>query len=276
MSGKTVGFDGNFYVTNSIDSKTGYTISNQPVLTQGALGPSIVSSNLTSLGSLVNLNVMGDTNLKTLNSVNLNAVNINTTNTNSISGTISNIYSDTISANSSIIPFLSSQSSTTSSLYTDTILCNTFNNTNLITKSGSMSSIFLNSATCGSIHSTSLTSNNININSAITSSLTSSNITSNIYYGYSQTITINSTNSVIVGALGYTGTLYIDCAQLSLFAIYIVYFRGGILTLLSGSPTFQNFINVSITPANTIVIKTVNASASYTIVYNLIINNISN
>jgi hypothetical protein len=283
---KTVGFNGSFYVTNSIDSATGYTINNVPIITPTSLGTNIVSSNLTSLGNLLSLQVNGITTLNTLNSQNLNAANIVTNNINVTNSTNGSLYCSNITSGSSTISAISSQSGTIGNLYSSNINSLVSNINNLSVTSSTAFSINLNNMTCGNLYtgnimaltstSSNMYSNNINSTSSTMANIYTNNITSDIYYGPNGTINLSNTPKSIVCKQGYTCTLYIDCPALSVFAVYIIYFRGNNIQMISGSSNFTSFFSITInsTPNNyTILLSTIGLNQTRVVIYNLIVNN---
>jgi len=286
---KTVGFNGSFYVTNSIDSAEGYTINNVPIITPTSIGPTIVSSNLTSLGNLLSLQVNGITTLNTLNSQILNASNIATNNINITNSTCGSLYCSNITSGSSTISSISMQSGTIGNLYSSNISSLVSSINNLSVTSNTTYSMNLNNMTCGNLYTgnimtltstaSNIYTNNISSNSSTMSNINSNNITSDIYYGKHGNMTFtSSTNppSSIVCKQGYTCTLYIDCPALSLYAVYLIYFRGGNIQMISGSPNFTSLFSVTInsTPNNyVILLNTLEINQTRIINYNMIINN---
>jgi hypothetical protein len=284
---KTVGFNGSFYVTSSIDSAEGYTINNVPIITPTSIGPTIVSSNLTSLGNLLSLQVNGITTLNTLNSQNLNAANIATNNISVTNSTCGSLYCSNITSGSSTISSISSNSGTIGSIYSSNINSLVSSINNLSVTSSTTYSMNLNNMTCGNLYtgnimtltstSSNMYTNNINSNTSTASNMYTNNITSDIYYGKSSTQIIPSANPYEIPCKqGYTCTLYIDCPVLKIFAVYIIYFRSSFIQMIAGSSNFSSVFSVTLnsTPNNyKIIISTLGLNQSQTILYNLIVNN---
>lgn len=293
MATKTVGFNGSFYATTSIDSGTNYTVTNNIVLGLTSLGPTVISSNLTSVGTLLGLTVAGPTNLGTLNAINTTTTNINSNNGNIANCTIPSLYTTNINSNSMNIGYSSITTGTISSIYTDVIRARTSNSVNLFSNNGTMSSIYVSSGTIsslellsGSISTLELSSGtisslyvesqmceNLEATSGTVSSMYTDNITSPIYYGDSSTEDVSTAGITINGAINYIATLYVDCPLSSAYAVYIIYFRTKTLTPIASSTNFTTLFTISINNSYEILI--VSKLSTRNITYNLVINNTS-
>jgi hypothetical protein len=283
MTSKTVGFNGSFYATNSIDSGTNYTVTNNVVLGLTSLGPTVISSNLTSVGTLLGLTVSGPTNLGTLNAINTITTNINANNGNIANCTIPSLYTTSINSNSMNMGSASVTTGTISSIYTDIIRARTSNSNNLSSNHGTMSTIYISSGTISSLELSSGTISCLYVDSQMcdileatsgtVSSMYTDNITCPIYYGKNESKDVTTDGITINGAINYMATLYIDCPLSSAYAVFIIYFRTKTLTPIASSQNFTTLFTISIN--NSYNISIISKLSTHNITYNLVINNTS-
>ena len=147
-----IGFNGGLFTTSYISAEDDFQIANNMVLSAIALGDSVVDSNLSKLGTILNLHAnsstIGTLTVGVLNSITTNITNISSIN--SINGGIVTFRAGTIGS-------FVSNSSTNGSLYS----------TNFKTNNATMGSLYTNDCNVSSLYSTNIEGDTIDISDAI-------------------------------------------------------------------------------------------------------------
>jgi len=133
MADNIIGFDGKLYATRSIGAQEGFEVNNVVVLTHNSLGAGIINSGLTSLGTLLQLNVSGSSTMSTLYSGSVTSTGVITNGTNSMttgaitsSGAITN-GTNSMTTGALSVSSLNTSSGTIGTLCTTTIKTGTSN-----------------------------------------------------------------------------------------------------------------------------------------------------
>ena len=227
MSDNIIGFDGMLYSTTNISAQNQFMINNVPVLNNTTIGSGVVTSSLTSLGTLLQLNVSGPSALNTftansgtITSLSLGSMNITSltaTNANVSNGTTSTLYSTTSNINSLVGTNSNVTTSTVGTLYSTTSNINSLTSTNANVTTGTIGTLYSTTSNINSLTSTNsnvttgtigtLYSTTSNINSLVA---TNSNVTTStvgtLYSTTSNIASLTSTNSNVT--TGTVGTLY--------------------------------------------------------------------
>ena len=244
MSDNIIGFDGMLYSTTNISAQNQFMINNVPVLNNTTIGSGVVTSSLTSLGTLLQLNVSGPSALNTftansgtITSLSLGSMNITSltaTNANVSNGTTSTLYSTTSNINSLVGTNSNVTTSTVGTLYSTTSNINSLTSTNANVTTGTIGTLY---STTSNINSLVATNSNVTTSTVGTLYSTTSNIAS-----------LTSTNSNVT--TGTIGTLYSTTSNInSLVATNSNVTTSTVGTLYS---TTSNIASLTSTNANVI------------------------
>ena len=267
-----IGFNGGLFTTSHISAKTELQINNNAVISSSALGDSIKSSKLTSLGTIIDLKATNGTidtlSVGVLNTSNTNISNISGNSIVYTSGTIPTLTTTRLLATNGTTTNFNINNSTIGALYSDTIDTNEFNASDgifetLETTSGTANSMSITSCTTGNLYTS-----NININNSTTNNMKTTNGTISSLYSTA----LNATNGTIASLYMTNGTasnMVLSSCTASSLSVGSIMITGGTLNIATNQMTNLSATNATITNSTLTNQTTTNATIG-----SLISNNI--
>jgi hypothetical protein len=209
MNNYDIGFRGNINVNGNVNlTKSGsFQINGISVLTNNSLGPNVVSSGLTTLGTLSNLNVSGPTIMNNMTASNITANNLILPNNNFTANNliIQNASIGSLSVNTGTLPNIFITNHSANNLYTKSLY---FMSSNIT--SGTMSTLLANTSNINTLYST---------NNVVDNSIAS-------IYGIVSNLNVISTSSIgnLYATNATFGSINITNSSVANFNANIIYY----------------------------------------------------